>query len=76
MNFRLAVLRLWLVVSVLWIGGVLLAAVLLVGSPHRSLYQDSPVVIWTIALVPPLALRAVLALLGWVIAGLFEPRQN
>jgi hypothetical protein len=76
MNFRRAILRLWLVISGLWIGGVLLGAIVLVGSPNQSLYHDNTVLVWAIALVPPLVVRTILALLRWVIAGLFEPRSN
>jgi hypothetical protein len=64
------------VISGFWIGGVLLGGVLLVGSPHRSLYQDNTVLVWAIALVPPLVVRTILAQLGWVIAGLFGSRPN
>jgi hypothetical protein len=65
MNFRRAILRLWLVISGLWIGGVLLGGILLVGSPNRSLYEDNTALVWAIALVPPLVVRTILALLGW-----------
>jgi hypothetical protein len=75
MNFRRALLRLWLVISGIWIGGVLLGAVL-VSDPHGILFQSDPGSIMAVALVPPLVLRAILALLGWVIAGLFTPRSN
>jgi len=78
MNLRRALLRLWLVISGFWIGGVLLGVVLL-DRPGMGdfpyLIHNNAVLVWAIALVPPLVVRIILALLGWVITGLFEPRS-
>jgi hypothetical protein len=70
MNFRRAILRLWLVVSVTWVSGVVLLTALDGEMAH------SAGLVWTVALVPPLLLRLVLAAAGWVIAGLIDPRSN
>lgn len=65
MNFRRAIYRLWLVVSAIWVGGVLLLS-----SLDGELARDT-VPVLGIAIVPPMLLLILIAALGWVIAGLF-----
>jgi hypothetical protein len=66
MNFRRAILRLWLVLSGIWIGGVLLLTLIIGDSPNGvgmgNLLQSNPAFIMAVALVPPLVVRIILAL--------------
>ena len=70
MNIQRGILRLWLVVSAIWIGGVFLIAMI-----DGELAQVPEWVI-PVALVPPILLRIAIVLLGWIFAGFFAENSN